>query len=73
MRRGAWGYGYLWWVWDGKAAVGDYRGAYLAHGLAGQHLAILPRAGLVVAHITSKAGGARACRTRNSATSWRTC
>ena len=58
MRRGAWGYGYLWWVWDGKAAVGDYRGAYLAHGLAGQHLAILPKADLVVAHITSKAGGA---------------
>jgi CubicO group peptidase (beta-lactamase class C family) len=58
MRQGAWGYGYLWWVWDGKAAVGDYRGAYLAHGLAGQHLAILPKADLVVAHTTSKAGGA---------------
>jgi len=58
MRKGAWGYGYLWWVWDGKAAVGDYRGAYLAHGLAGQHLAILPKANLVVAHTTSKAGGA---------------
>lgn len=58
MRQGAWGYGYLWWVWDGPAAVGDYRGAYLAHGMAGQHLAILPRADLVVAHITSKAGGA---------------
>jgi CubicO group peptidase (beta-lactamase class C family) len=58
MRKGAWGYGYLWWVWDGKAAVGDYRGAYLAHGLAGQHLAILPKPDLVVAHTTSKAGGA---------------
>jgi hypothetical protein len=31
---------------------------YLAHGLAGQHLALLPKADLVVAHITSKAGGA---------------
>ena len=58
-RKGPWGYGYLWWVWDGPKATGAYRNAYTAHGQAGQHLSILPQADLVVAHVTRQTEDAR--------------
>lgn len=49
-RDGPWGYGYLWWVWDGSHATGPYRGAYTGLGAIGQHITIIPALDLVVVH-----------------------
>jgi len=55
-RAGPFGYGYLWWVWDGPAAAGPYRGAYTGLGAVGQHISVLPQLDLVVAHKTAPGG-----------------
>ena len=52
-RNGPFGYGYLWWVWDGAAATGAYEGAFTGQGAIGQYITILPKLDLVVAHKTS--------------------
>jgi len=52
-RSGPFGYGYLWWVWDGAAATGPYEGAFTGLGAIGQHITVLPKLDLVVAHKTS--------------------
>jgi CubicO group peptidase (beta-lactamase class C family) len=52
-RSGPFGYGYLWWVWDGPAATGPYEGAFTGLGAIGQHITVLPKLDLVVAHKTS--------------------
>lgn len=52
-REGPFGYGYLWWVWDGPQATGPYEGAYAGLGAIGQHIVVLPKLDLVVAHKTS--------------------
>jgi CubicO group peptidase (beta-lactamase class C family) len=44
------GWGYLWWVWDGPDAVGAFAGAYSARGMTGDHLTIIPDSGMVIAH-----------------------
>lgn len=51
-RNDPWGYGYLWWVWDGASTPNAYRGAYLAAGAGGQFIAVLPALDLVVTHKT---------------------
>jgi CubicO group peptidase (beta-lactamase class C family) len=51
-REGPFGYGYLWWVWDGPHATGAYEGAYVALGAVGQQIAVLPKLDLVVVHKT---------------------
>jgi CubicO group peptidase (beta-lactamase class C family) len=51
-REGPFGYGYLWWVWDGPHATGAYQGAYAGHGAIGQHITVIPALDLVVAHKT---------------------
>lgn len=51
-RAGPWGYGYLWWVWDGPHSAGAFEGAYTGLGAQGQHITILPKLDLVVAHKT---------------------
>jgi CubicO group peptidase (beta-lactamase class C family) len=56
-REGPFGYGYLWWVWDGPRAVGPYRGAYTGLGAVGQQIAVLPALDLVVAHKTRPGQG----------------
>ena len=56
-RAGPFGYGYLWWVWDGPWATGAYRGAYSGLGAIGQHITILPALDLVVAHKTRPGQG----------------
>jgi CubicO group peptidase (beta-lactamase class C family) len=56
-RVGPFGYGYLWWVWDGPHAVGPYRGAYTGLGAVGQQIAVLPALDLVVAHKTRPGQG----------------
>jgi CubicO group peptidase (beta-lactamase class C family) len=49
-RQGRFGYGYLWWVFDGPAATGPYEGAYTGVGAGGQYITVLPKLDLVVAH-----------------------
>jgi CubicO group peptidase (beta-lactamase class C family) len=55
-RSGPWGYGYLWWVWDGPANTGHYKGAYTGLGAVGQHITVLPALDLVVVHKTRPGG-----------------
>jgi CubicO group peptidase (beta-lactamase class C family) len=52
-REGPFGYGYLWWVWDGPHATGPYRGAYTGLGAVGQQITVLPALDLVVVHKTA--------------------
>lgn len=56
-RRGPFGYGYLWWVWDGEAARGPFEGAYSGRGAIGQYITVLPKLDLVIAHKTRPGGG----------------
>lgn len=56
-RKGPFGYGYLWWVWDGPFARGPYRGAYTGLGAVGQHITVIPVLDLVVAHKTRPGQG----------------
>ena len=48
-RRGPFGYGYMWWVWDGDKTPPGFEGAYLAQGNFGQFIAVLPKLNMVVA------------------------
>ncbi|MCX7974757.1 MAG: beta-lactamase family protein [Candidatus Aminicenantes bacterium] len=50
LRQGPFGYGYLWWVFDGPAAKGPYQGAYMAIGALGQFITVIPKLNLVIAH-----------------------
>jgi CubicO group peptidase (beta-lactamase class C family) len=56
-RNGPFGYGYLWWVWDGPWNTGPYRGAYSGLGAVGQHITVVPALDLVVAHKTRPGEG----------------
>ncbi len=47
------GYGYMWWVFDGPKAVGPFEGAYTARGAVGQWITVLPAVDLVIAHKTN--------------------
>jgi CubicO group peptidase (beta-lactamase class C family) len=51
-RNGPYGYGYMWWIWDGPKATGPYTGAYTAIGAVGQWISVFPAANIVVAHKT---------------------
>ncbi len=50
LREGPFGYGYLWWVFDGPRAQGPYKGAYTGIGAIGQFITVVPQLNLVVAH-----------------------
>jgi CubicO group peptidase (beta-lactamase class C family) len=63
-REGPWGYGYLWWVWDGKDNTGPYAGAYTGLGAVGQHITVLPKLDLVVVHKTAPRPGANVSHTQ---------
>jgi len=52
MRGQDFGYGYMWWVWDGPNASGAFEGAYSGRGAYGQYITILPQLDMVVAHKT---------------------
>lgn len=52
QRKGPFGYGYLWWIWDGPFNAGAYRGAYTGVGAIGQFITVLPALDMVVAHKT---------------------
>lgn len=52
-RDGYFGYGYMWWIWDGPKAIGPFDGAYTARGAVGQWITIFPSLDLVLAHKTN--------------------
>ncbi len=49
-RNGRFGYGYLWWVFDGPQPSSAFDGAYTGIGAGGQFITVLPKLDLVVAH-----------------------
>ncbi|MEM9327167.1 MAG: serine hydrolase [Bacteroidota bacterium] len=52
MRDGYFGYGYMWWVWDGPEVPEVYQGAYSARGAWGQYITVIPSLNMVIAHKT---------------------
>lgn len=56
-RNGAYGYGYMWWVFDNPELPEAYRGGYTGLGAVGQHILVLPALDLVVAHKTVPGDG----------------
>ncbi len=56
-KDGYFGYGYMWWVWDGPKAAGPFKGAYSAVGAVGQWITVFPSLNLVVAHKTNNIYG----------------
>ena len=58
-RDGPFGYGYLWWIWDGRWNTGPYKDGYSGLGAIGQHITVLPELDLVVAHKTAPRRGQR--------------
>lgn len=47
------GYGYMWWVWDGKDVYPPLQGGYSARGAFGQYITVLPALDMVIAHKTA--------------------
>lgn len=56
-RRGRFGYGYLWWPFDGDWNSGAYEGAYSGIGAVGQYITVIPKLDLVIAHKTEPRAG----------------
>ena len=56
-RDGYFGYGYMWWIWDGPRAVGPFEGAYTARGAIGQWITVFPAIDVVLAHKTNSVYG----------------
>ena len=46
------GYGYMWWIWDGPKVTPLFEGAYSARGAYGQYITVLPKLEMVIAHKT---------------------
>ena len=57
LRKGPFGYGYLWWTWDGPWSTGAFEGAYTGRGAVGQYITVLPKLDMVVAHKTVPGNG----------------
>lgn len=53
IRDGRFGYGYLWWIFDGPQASGNWEGAYFGFGYGGQAITVIPKLKMVVAHKTN--------------------
>lgn len=52
LRAGPFGYGNLWWIWDGPSNTGVFRGGYAGIGAVGQFITVLPALDMVIAHKT---------------------
>ena len=52
IRSSEFGFGYMWWVWDGEQLTCPFEGAYTARGAYGQYITVLPKLNMVVAHKT---------------------
>jgi CubicO group peptidase (beta-lactamase class C family) len=59
-RQGPFGYGYLWWIWDGPHNDGIYKGAFQGAGAIGQFITVLPELDMVIAHKTRPQRGSSA-------------
>ncbi len=53
FRGGPYGYGFMWWVWDGPRTPEQLKGAYTAMGAFGQFITVIPKLDLVLAHKTA--------------------
>ena len=53
MKKGPFGYGYMWWVWDGEETPRLLKGAYSGMGAFGQYITVIPALDMVVAHKTA--------------------
>jgi CubicO group peptidase (beta-lactamase class C family) len=53
MRDGSFGYGYMWWIFDGPRTEEAFRGAYSGQGAYGQYITVLPALDMVVVHKTA--------------------
>jgi CubicO group peptidase (beta-lactamase class C family) len=53
-KSGRFGYGYLWWIYDGPEATGPYEGAYTGIGAGGQYLTVVPKLDMVLTHKKSR-------------------
>lgn len=56
-KKGNFGYGYLWWIFDRPELGPEYEGAYAGHGAVGQHILVVPKLDLVIAHKTVPGDG----------------
>jgi CubicO group peptidase (beta-lactamase class C family) len=63
-RKGPFGYGYLWWIWDGEWARGPFEGAYTGIGAIGQYITVLPTLDMVIAHKTTPRAGGQVSRSQ---------
>lgn len=46
------GFGLMWWVWDGPSTPEILKGSYTAIGYYGQYLTVIPKVNLVISHKT---------------------
>jgi CubicO group peptidase (beta-lactamase class C family) len=53
LRYRGFGYGYMWWVWDGERVYPPLAGAYSGRGAYGQYITVLPALDMVIAHKTA--------------------
>lgn len=51
------GFGVMWWVWDGPLTPLEYEGAFTARGFAGQYITVIPALDMVIAHKTAVGDG----------------
>lgn len=61
-RENRFGYGYLWWVYDGEHTDPLYEGAYAGIGAGGQYIVVIPRLDMAIAHKTNVRRTRRAVR-----------
>ncbi|MBE6182370.1 MAG: serine hydrolase [Rikenellaceae bacterium] len=64
-RKGQFGYGYMWWLYDVKRP--GFKGAYAAHGAMGQYITIFPELDMVVVHKTDSVYGRKTKSSRYQA------
>ncbi len=53
IRNGPFGYGYMWWVFDGPKTEPALLGGYAGQGAYGQFITVLPALDMVIAHKTA--------------------
>jgi len=58
-RNGYYGYGYMWWLYQGERTPNGFEGAYSARGAYGQFITVFPKLDMVVSHKTKSDYGRR--------------
>ena len=57
LKNGEFGYGYMWWVWDGDNVPPLLEGAYCARGAWGNYITVIPKLDMVVTFKTKSVYG----------------